>query len=47
MSSPLLTLLANVSVNPTTAGMPGAQLVQQLLNWLSQPPGVRCVFERQ
>lgn len=36
MSSPLPTLLANVSVNPTAAGMPGAQLVQQLLNWLSQ-----------
>ena len=36
MSSPLPALLANVSVNPTSAGMPGAQLVQQLLNWLSQ-----------
>lgn len=36
MSSPFRTLLANVSVDPTTAGMPGAQLIQQLLNWLSQ-----------
>jgi hypothetical protein len=26
-------VLAQVSVNPTSAGMPGANLIQQLLNW--------------
>lgn len=29
----MITLLAQVSVNPTTEGMPGAALVQKLLNW--------------
>lgn len=29
-------VLGQVSVNPTSAGMPGGQLVQQMLNWLSQ-----------
>lgn len=31
-----LTLVADVSVTPTTTGMPGAALMQQMLNWLSQ-----------
>jgi hypothetical protein len=31
-----LVLLAQVSVNPTSAGMPGAELIGRLLNWLSQ-----------
>lgn len=26
-------LLAQVSVNPNSSGMPGADLIQQLLNW--------------
>jgi hypothetical protein len=29
-------LLAQVSVSPTSSGMPGAQLIQQLLGWLDQ-----------
>ena len=29
----MITLLAQVSVDPTTEGMPGAALVQKLLNW--------------
>ncbi|HET7487951.1 MAG TPA: hypothetical protein VFJ85_08485 [Acidimicrobiales bacterium] len=29
----MITLLAQVSVNPTTAGMPGGPLVQRLLDW--------------
>ena len=28
--------LGQVSVSPTSAGMPGAQLVSQMLNWLAQ-----------
>ena len=28
--------LAQVSVSPTSAGMPGAQLITQLISWLSQ-----------
>ena len=28
--------VGGVSVTPTTAGMPGANLVQQLLDWLTQ-----------
>ena len=29
-------LLAQVSVSPTSSGMPGAELIQQLLGWLDQ-----------
>lgn len=29
-------VLAQVDATPTSAGMPGAALLQQLLNWLSQ-----------
>lgn len=29
-------LLAQVSVSPTSSGMPGAALIQQLLGWLGQ-----------
>jgi len=29
-------LLAQVDATPTSVGMPGAQLLQQLLDWLSQ-----------
>ena len=29
----MLRILAQVSVTPTSAGMPGAELVQKLLNW--------------
>ena len=29
----MITFLAQVSVNPTVEGMPGAALVQKLLNW--------------
>lgn len=32
----LLTVIAQVSVTPSTDGMPGAGLAQQLLGWLSQ-----------
>lgn len=31
-----LGFLAQVNANPTSAGMPGAALLQQLLDWLSQ-----------
>lgn len=29
-------LLAQVDVSPTSAGMPGAELINQLISWLSQ-----------
>ncbi len=29
-------VLAQVDANPTAAGMPGAELLQQMLDWLSQ-----------
>lgn len=29
-------VLGDVSVDPTTAGMPGGELIQQILNWLAQ-----------
>ena len=29
----MIALLAQVNVDPTSAGMPGAELVQKLLNW--------------
>ena len=29
----ILTVLAQVDVNPSSAGMPGAELIQRLLNW--------------
>lgn len=29
-------LLAQVSVSPTSAGMPGGELISRLLNWLAQ-----------
>lgn len=29
-------VLGQVNVSPTSAGMPGGQLIQQMLNWLSQ-----------
>lgn len=32
----VVTLLAQVDVTPTSSGMPGAQLIQQMLGWLSQ-----------
>jgi hypothetical protein len=32
----LLTVIAQVSVDPNATGMPGADLMQQLLDWLSQ-----------
>lgn len=31
--SPVLDVLAQVSVSPSSDGMPGADLIQQLLNW--------------
>jgi hypothetical protein len=31
-----LIVLADVTVDPTTNGMPGAGLIQQILNWLAQ-----------
>ncbi len=31
-----LVVLADVSVDPTTSGMPGADLIQKILNWLAQ-----------
>lgn len=31
-----ISLLAQVEVSPTSSGMPGAQLIQQMLGWLSQ-----------
>ena len=36
MVSTLVVVLADVSVRPSTAGMPGAALIQQLLDWLAQ-----------
>lgn len=36
MSHPLLDVLAQVSANPTSSGLPGAQLVQKMINWLDQ-----------
>ncbi len=33
---PVPSLFGDVNVTPTTSGMPGADLVQQLLNWLTQ-----------
>ena len=32
----LVSMLAQVSVTPSADGMPGAQLIQQMLGWLSQ-----------
>jgi len=32
----LVSVLAQVSVDPNAAGMPGADLIQQLLDWLGQ-----------
>jgi len=32
----IYSVLADVDVTPTIAGMPGAALVQKLLNWLTQ-----------
>jgi hypothetical protein len=32
----VLSLLTDVKVSPTSTGMPGAGLMQQLLDWLSQ-----------
>lgn len=32
----LAVVLGQVTVSPTSAGMPGGQLIQQMLNWLSQ-----------
>lgn len=29
-------LVAQVTVNPTSAGMPGGELIARLLNWLAQ-----------
>jgi hypothetical protein len=34
--STLVAVIAQVSVDPNAAGMPGADLMQQLLDWLSQ-----------
>jgi hypothetical protein len=31
-----VTVLAQVNAQPSSAGMPGAELIQQMLNWLSQ-----------
>jgi hypothetical protein len=31
-----LNVVADVNVEPTTDGMPGADLIQQILNWLAQ-----------
>ena len=36
MAHQFSSLLAQVSVSPTSAGMPGGALVQQMLGWLSQ-----------
>ncbi len=36
MSIILFSVLAQVDVTPSSSGMPGSALVQQLLNWLSQ-----------
>lgn len=32
----MVVIVAQVNVAPSSSGMPGAQLIQQLLNWLSQ-----------
>lgn len=32
----MIVVLAQVTVTPTTEGMPGAALLQQMLGWLSQ-----------
>ncbi|MBI2169347.1 MAG: hypothetical protein HYU28_07595 [Actinobacteria bacterium] len=32
----LVLVLANVDATPTTDGMPGAELIQKLLDWLAQ-----------
>ncbi len=34
--SAVLVILADVTVNPSTDGLPGAHLLQQMLNWLGQ-----------
>ena len=37
MPAPAITILADaVNATPTSSGMPGAGLLQQLLNWLAQ-----------
>jgi hypothetical protein len=36
MAHALALMVAQVNADPTASGMPGAQLIQQLLNWLSQ-----------
>lgn len=36
MSHPFLGVLAQVSAQPSSTGMPGADLLQQLINWLAQ-----------
>jgi hypothetical protein len=36
MSLPSLSVLAQVSAQPSSTGMPGAELLQQLINWLAQ-----------
>jgi hypothetical protein len=36
MPSPLPGVLAQVDANPTAEGLPGAQLLQQMIDWLSQ-----------
>ena len=36
MTLTLVRLVGDVNVSPTSAGMPGAELIQQLLNWLAQ-----------
>ena len=36
MAHPIVDLLAQVSANPTSSGLPGAQLLQQMINWLDQ-----------
>lgn len=36
MSWLLAPILAQVNANPSSSGMPGAGLVQQMLNWLDQ-----------
>ena len=36
MPWPLLGVLAQVDANPTSEGLPGARLLQQMISWLSQ-----------
>lgn len=36
MPSPLSGGLAQVDANPTSQGLPGAPLLQEMINWLSQ-----------